>query len=71
MNVLAVAATPPVAELERLGVARVSVGSWTMRAALGATQAVARDLLEQGSYTRLAEQALSYPDLLALLGAAD
>ena len=71
MNVLAVAATPPVAELERLGVARVSVGSWTMRAALGATQAVARDLLEQGSYTRLAEHALSYPELLALLGAAD
>jgi 2-methylisocitrate lyase-like PEP mutase family enzyme len=71
MNVLAVAATPPVPELERLGVARVSVGSWTMRASLGAARDVARELLEEGSYTRLAEHALSYPDLLALLGARE
>jgi 2-methylisocitrate lyase-like PEP mutase family enzyme len=71
MNVLAVAATPPVPELERLGVARVSFGSWTMRASLGAAREAARELLEQGSYTRLAEHAMSYPDLLALLGARE
>jgi 2-methylisocitrate lyase-like PEP mutase family enzyme len=45
LNVLATAATPPVAELERLGVARVSVGSGLMRVALATTRAAAAELL--------------------------
>src|SRR5262249_52758070 len=40
VNVLAVAGTPPIAELERLGVARVSVGSGPMRATLGLVRAI-------------------------------
>jgi len=35
LNILATAGSPPVAELEKLGVARVSVGSGPMRATLG------------------------------------
>ena len=35
LNILAVPGTPSIAELEKLGVARVSVGSGFMRATLG------------------------------------
>ncbi|MBI3031463.1 MAG: isocitrate lyase/phosphoenolpyruvate mutase family protein [Candidatus Rokubacteria bacterium] len=55
LNVLAVPGTPPVAELERLGVARVSVGSGPMRATLALTQRIAQELRERGTYTGFTE----------------
>jgi len=60
LNVLAVAGTPPVAELERLGVARVSIGSGAMRASMGLTQRIARELLERGVYASFTDGALLY-----------
>lgn len=50
VNVLALAAAPPVAELAELGVARVSVGGAFAFAALGALVEAGRELLEQGTY---------------------
>jgi 2-methylisocitrate lyase-like PEP mutase family enzyme len=50
VNVLALAPAPPVAELARLGVARISVGGAFAFAALGALVEAGRELLEQGSY---------------------
>ena len=50
VNVLALAAAPPVAELAELGVARVSVGGAFTFAALGALVEAGRELLEQGTY---------------------
>jgi 2-methylisocitrate lyase-like PEP mutase family enzyme len=50
LNVLARRGTPPVPELERLGVARVSVGSGLMHAALAAAERAARELVEAGTY---------------------
>lgn len=50
VNVLAMAQTPPVAELARLGVARISVGGSFAFAALGGVVEAARELLEQGTY---------------------
>jgi 2-methylisocitrate lyase-like PEP mutase family enzyme len=50
LNVLARRGTPPVAELERLGVARVSVGSGLAHAALAAAKEGARELLDHGTY---------------------
>jgi 2-methylisocitrate lyase-like PEP mutase family enzyme len=41
---------PSIAELERLGVARASIGPWGMRVALTALQDVASALLEGGSF---------------------
>jgi 2-methylisocitrate lyase-like PEP mutase family enzyme len=61
LNVLAGSGTPPIAELERLGVRRVSVGSGPMRATLGLVQRIARELKEQGTYSSFVEGALSYP----------
>ncbi|HWS47567.1 MAG TPA: isocitrate lyase/phosphoenolpyruvate mutase family protein, partial [Acidimicrobiia bacterium] len=50
VNVLALPAVPPVAELTEIGVKRVSVGGAFAWAALGAAADAARELLEQGTY---------------------
>ena len=68
LNILAVAGAPPIAELERLGVARVSVGSGPMRAAMGLTERIARELLDQGTYTSMTENAMTYADANRLFG---
>ena len=49
VNVLALPAAPPVPELERLGVRRVSTGSLLARTAYGAMLAGARELLAAGT----------------------
>lgn len=53
LNVLGVPGSPPIAELERLGVRRVSVGSGPARAAYAAARRVARELLASGTYESL------------------
>jgi len=67
VNVLAGAATPPVAELERLGVRRVSFGSWPARAALGLFSPFARGVVEKGTFTTLDGWAIPYAELNTLL----
>lgn len=51
VNVLALADAPPVGELARLGVARVSVGGAFAFAALGALVEAGRELLTAGTYS--------------------
>ncbi|HYI36381.1 MAG TPA: isocitrate lyase/phosphoenolpyruvate mutase family protein [Thermoleophilaceae bacterium] len=48
LSVIAAPGVPPAAELERLGVARVSMGPWSYRVALTALQDVAAQLLAGG-----------------------
>jgi 2-methylisocitrate lyase-like PEP mutase family enzyme len=67
LNILAVAGTPPVKELHKLGVARVSIGSGGMRATLGLTQRIAAELAEQGTYTLMTEGAMPYADVNRML----
>lgn len=62
VNILATGGTPPIAELEQLGVARVSVGSGPMRASLGFVDRMARQLRDEGVFTLMTEGALPYPD---------
>jgi 2-methylisocitrate lyase-like PEP mutase family enzyme len=62
LNILAGAGTPPVAELERLGVARVSVGSGPMRAAMGLMDRIAKELFEHGTYSSFTDGAFPYAD---------
>jgi len=50
VNVLARAATPPVAELAALGVKRISVGGGFAFVAYGAAVDAARELLDEGTY---------------------
>lgn len=49
LSVLAGPGAPTIAELQRLGVARASVGPWSLRAALGGLRAAADALLGGGS----------------------
>jgi len=67
VNVLAVAGTPPVPELEALGVARVSVGSGPMRAALALVRDIARELKSAGTYRSFTSRALPYDEVNELM----
>ena len=49
LNILANPACPPLAELEKIGVARVSAGSGIMRAAMGVVQRIGKEMLEARS----------------------
>ncbi|HTO50098.1 MAG TPA: isocitrate lyase/phosphoenolpyruvate mutase family protein [Burkholderiales bacterium] len=62
VNILAMPGCPPVAELESLGVRRVSEGSGPARAALKTAQTIAQELLERGTYSAYHDAAVSYPD---------
>jgi len=62
LNVLAVAGTPRISELEKLGVRRVTVGSGAMRATLGLVRRIAAELEDEGTYSSFLEGALSYPE---------
>jgi 2-methylisocitrate lyase-like PEP mutase family enzyme len=69
LNILAVPGTPSIAELEKLGVARVSVGSGFMRATLGSLRAMAEELKNSGTYSALGG-AIPYKDLNEILGSS-
>jgi 2-methylisocitrate lyase-like PEP mutase family enzyme len=63
LNILATVGTPPVEELQRLGVARVSVGSGPMRATLGFLGRMARQLHDEGAFTLMTEGTIPYADV--------
>jgi len=67
LNVLAGAGTPPVAELELLGVACLSVGSGPMRATMDLTRRIANELRESGTYTLITGETLPYADANRLM----
>jgi 2-methylisocitrate lyase-like PEP mutase family enzyme len=67
VNVLASPGSPPVRELESLGVSRVSVGSALMRAAVGHLERMATEYLVHGTYGSLSEGAIPYAELARLL----
>jgi 2-methylisocitrate lyase-like PEP mutase family enzyme len=69
LNILAVKGTPPIAELQKLGVARVTIGSGAARAALGLTRRVAKELSERGTYSAFTDDAISYVDVNQMLAA--
>ena len=67
LNVLALNNPPPVAELERMGVARVSLGSLLYRSALGHARATVAEVLDAGTYDGLNIAATVAGDLARLL----
>ena len=66
VNILGGPGAPPVPELEKLGVARVSLGSGPMRATLGVLRRAAEELKISGTYQAL-ENAPSYAEVNQLL----
>src|SRR5258708_3248962 len=65
----AAAETARVAEMERLGVRRVGVGSGIGRAAYSVARRAAQELLERGTYGAIAEATITHADLQRLFGA--
>lgn len=67
INILAGAGAPSVAELQKLGVKRISYGSGPMRAAMGFLRAICQEALDSGTYNRMAETAVGYDEMNALV----
>ena len=62
LNILTVPGCPPIAELQQLGVRRVSEGSGPMRATMMLTRRIAEELLRTGTYTRFHDDAIAYAE---------
>lgn len=67
LNILALPAGPPMAELERVGVARVSTGSGIMRAAMGVVERVAKEMIADRSCKTMYAGATPYIDLKRMM----
>jgi 2-methylisocitrate lyase-like PEP mutase family enzyme len=66
VNVMVRKGLPPISELQRLGVARVSFGPSPSYAALGLLKRAAKEVLEKGTYENLTEGAITFDELNAL-----
>ena len=66
INVMVRKGLPPVSELQRLGVARVSFGPTASYAAMGLLKRAANEVLEKGTYENLVEGAITFDELNAL-----
>ena len=66
INVMVRKGLPPISELERLGVARISFGPTPAYAAIGLLKRAAKEVLEKGTYGNLTEGAITFDELNAL-----
>lgn len=66
VNILAGPGSPPISELQKIGVARVTLGSSPMRAALGLVRRIAHELQSTGTYSSL-EDAPSHVEVNKIL----
>jgi len=67
LNVLAGEGMPGVRDLENMGVARLSLGSGPMRAAMGLLRRIAAELAETGTYRAMLEGAVSFAEMTELM----
>ena len=68
INILASPRTPTIPELASLGVARVSFGGGLASVALGAARRAAQEILQQGTFASMAQDALPSGDFRGLFG---
>jgi len=67
LNILLAAGAPTLRELERMGVARASAGSGIMRATLGLTRRIAKEMMEAGTYTAMLDGAVPFAEMSEML----
>lgn len=67
LNILLTAGSPSLPDLEKMGVARASTGSGVIRATLGLTRRIAKELKEAGTYTSMLEGAVPFAEMCAML----
>jgi 2-methylisocitrate lyase-like PEP mutase family enzyme len=63
LNILVSPGCPTIPELEKIGVARASVGSGLTRAMLGLVRRIGKELMESGTYTSLFDGAIPYTEV--------
>ena len=67
VNVYAQASTPPVRDLEKAGITRLSLGPGLLRAALTAMRAAGRELIDEGSFHAVTSGAMRSDDVRRLI----
>ncbi len=67
LNVLVGPGMPPVADLQRVGIARLSVGSEIMRATLAVARDAADELLQKGTYQTFLDRNIPYHEVYELM----
>jgi 2-methylisocitrate lyase-like PEP mutase family enzyme len=70
LNILVTAGCPPIPELQKLGVARASIGSGVMRAALGLVRRIGKELLETGTYSAVFDGSIPYAQINEMMARA-
>ena len=63
LNIIAGVNTPPIHELEEIGVSRVSLGPRPMRAVLARLREIAREISSKGTYSTMTDASLSYQEV--------
>jgi len=63
INIIAGDNTPPLAELEEIGISRVSLGPRHMRAMLALLRNIAKEIAENGTYELMSSDSLSYSEV--------
>lgn len=63
INIIAGATTPPIPELQEMGVSRVSLGPRPMRAVLSVLRRIAKELMTTGTYKLMMDSSISYADV--------
>ncbi len=63
INIIAGATTPPIPELQDMGVSRVSLGPRPMRAVLSLLRKIAKELMMTGTYKLMTESSISYSEV--------
>lgn len=69
INILVTGGCPELRELEKMGVARASVGSGVMRATLALVRRIGKELQETGTYSSIFEGSIPYAELNKALAA--
>lgn len=67
LNVLVGPGMPSVADLQRIGIARLSVGSGIMRATLAVARDAAEELLQKGTYSTFLDRNIPYNEVNELM----
>ncbi|MGH9864456.1 MAG: isocitrate lyase/phosphoenolpyruvate mutase family protein, partial [Candidatus Acidiferrales bacterium] len=67
LNILGVAGAPPVQALEKMGVARVSIGGGPMRVTMAVVSRIAKRLRDDGDFTVLFGEAMPFAEANRLM----
>jgi len=70
LNILVSPGCPSIPELQKLGVARASIGSGVMRTTLGLVRRIGKELLETGTSSALFEGAIPFTEINELMSRA-